>query len=163
MKRTVIARIVAGVLAALLLLGCIALRKAHPALRMTSAEEINAKITNLSSLEFNVTGFHIAPGANGDESSIVAIFNPRSEATTVELPEGQWNICVSGDTAGTEVLGNAEGTVTVEAQTAMVLVQGSTAPAEQPAAAEKPSSALPVAILAAIAAVLFVFFRRKKK
>ena len=128
--------------------GLIALRKAHPALRMTDAEEINAKITNLTGLEFNVTGFHIASGANGDESSIVTVFNPRSEATTVTLPEGRWEICVSGDTAGTVSLGTAEGQVTVDALSAMVLVQGGMAE-ESPAKAGNPSLLLPLAALTA--------------
>ena len=140
--------------------GLIAFRKAHPALRMTSAEEVTAKITNLTSLDFNVTGFHIASGANGDESSIVAIFNPRSEATTVTLPAGKWNVYISGDKAGLEVLSQAEGTVTVEPISAMVLVQGETA--EQTAATQA-DFPLWAAILAAAAATAITLFFKKRK
>ena len=103
--------------------GLIAFRKAHPALRMTSAEEVNAKITNLTGLDFNVTGFRILPGANGEDNEFVMIFNPRKEATTVTLPEGKWDIYVDGDGAGLEVLGSTEAEVSVAPISAMVLVK----------------------------------------
>ena len=103
--------------------GLIAFRKAHPALRMTTAEEVAEHITTLSDLEFNVQACHISAGANGEENEIIAIFNPRSNDTVVTLPEGQWNIYVNADNAGTEVLGTAEGTVTVESISACVLVK----------------------------------------
>jgi pullulanase len=103
--------------------GLIAFRKEHPALRMTSADEVSQKITELSDLEFSVTGFHIAPGANGEANELVVIFNPRADATTVTLPEGVWTVYINGEDAGTEPLGNAEGTVEVAAISACVLVQ----------------------------------------
>ena len=101
----------------------IAFRKAHPALRMTSAEDVNTHIENLTGLDFNVTGFHILPGANGEEHEFVMIFNPRSEATMVTLPEGKWDIYVDGENAGLEVLGSAETEVSVAPISAMVLVK----------------------------------------
>ena len=141
--------------------GLIAFRQAHPALRMTSPEEVQEKISNLTGLDFNVTGFHIAPGANGDESEIIVIFNPRSEATTVELPEGKWSICVNHEAAGTQALATAEGTATVEAISAMVLVKG-----EIPAEGNAAAPSLPIIGLAAALLVLagagFVIFRKKK-
>lgn len=130
---------------------------------MTTAEEVNGHITNLPSLEFNVTGFHIAPGANGDESSLVVIFNPRSSATEVTMPEGKWDIYVNGEDAGTKILGSAEGTVSVEPISAMVLVQGGEAPATEAAGEKVAAPVLPVAACIAIAAAVFVILRRKKK
>ena len=112
--------------------GLIAFRKAHPALRMTDAEEVAAHITQLPGLDFNVMACHISSGANGEESEIVAIFNPRSSETVVALPEGEWNIYVNAEDAGTVSLGTAQGEVTVESISAMVLVKG-----EAPAAAEE--------------------------
>ena len=103
--------------------GLIAFRKAHSALRMTTAEEVSEKITQLSGLDFNVNGFHIAPGANGEENSLVVIFNPNAESTTVTLPEGSWDIRITGEDAGDTSLGTAEGTVEVAPISAMVLVQ----------------------------------------
>ena len=103
--------------------GLVAFRKAHPALRMTTAEEVEQHITVLDDLEFNVMACHISAGANGEDNEIVAIFNPRSAETVVTLPEGVWNICVNAVDSGTEVLGTAEGTVTVDAISACVLVK----------------------------------------
>ncbi len=155
--------------------GLIAFRKAHPALRMTSAEEIAEKIVSLGGLEFNVVGLHIAAGANGEENEIVAIFNPRGEATTVELPEGEWTICVNGEAAGTESLGTAEGTVTVESISAMMLVkapetveQETTIPTTEPAEAPAQNDGIstPMLVLAFVvgaAAVVIVETRKRKK
>ena len=103
--------------------GLIAFRKAHSALQMTSAEEVAEHITMLGDLDFNVVACHISAGANGEENEIVAIFNPRSEATVVTLPEGHWDIYVDGHSAGTEVIGSANGAVTVDAVSAMMLVK----------------------------------------
>ena len=121
--------------------GLIAFRKAHPALCMTTAEEVSEKITQLGGLDFNVTGFHIASGANGEENELIVVFNPRSEASTVTLPEGEWTIYVSGDKAGTEALGTATGTATAEPISALVLVK---APAvtEEPAETEEGDASL---------------------
>ena len=122
--------------------GLIAFRAAHPALRMTSAEEVSQQITKLEGLEFGITGFHIAPGSNGEENEFVVIFNPKTSAITVDLPRGEWEIYISGQTAGTEVLGTAKGGVEVEPISAMVLVR-------QPSALES----IPMGVLIAVAAV----------
>ena len=103
--------------------GLIAFRKAHPALRMTTAEEVTEKITKLGGLDFNVVGFHIASGANGEENELIVVFNPNKEATTITLPEGEWTICIQGDKAGTESLGTATGTATAEPISTLVLVK----------------------------------------
>ncbi len=107
--------------------GLIEFRKAHPALRMAAAEEVAEHITMLPDLEFNVVACHISAGANGEENEIVAIFNPRANDTVVTLPKGKWTIYVDADTAGTEPLGTASGTVTVETVSAMVLVKAASA------------------------------------
>ena len=121
--------------------GLIAFRAAHPALRMQTAEEVAEHISMLPGLDFNVVACHITAGANGEDNEIVAIFNPRSESTTVTLPEGQWTIYINADDAGTEPLGTAEGTVTVESVSAMVLVKAAEVPetTEAPAATEAPA------------------------
>ena len=146
--------------------GLIAFRKAHPALRMTDAEEVAAHITQLPGLDFNVMACHISSGANGEENEIVAIFNPRSSETIVTLPEGSWNIYVNADDAGTTALGTAEGEVTVESISAMVLVKEAA-----PAAAEAEQSGLsrflmedlPVLLGAVTAAAVMMLIMRKKQ
>ncbi len=116
--------------------GLIAFRKAHPALRMQSAEEVAEHISMLSDLEFNVVGCHIAAGANGEENELVVVFNPNAAETVVTLPEGEWSIYINADTAGTEVLGTANGTVTVAGASACALVKAPAEPAPTEAATE---------------------------
>ena len=112
--------------------GLIAFRREHPALRMTTAQEVAEKITQLPDLDFNVLGFHIAKDANGEQNELVVIFNPNAEATTVTLPEGSWEIHINGEEAGTRALATAEGTVEVAPISAMVLVK----PGEEPVPTE---------------------------
>lgn len=107
--------------------GLIAFRKAHSALRMQTAEEVTANITQLAGLADEVLGFQInASAVEGEKAdSILVYFNPNAEATEITLPEGKWNVYVNGEDAGTEVLAKVSGTVTVDAISAMVLVQES--------------------------------------
>ena len=145
--------------------GLIAFRKAHPALRMTSAEEVEAHITQLPGLEFNVMACHISSGANGEENEIVAIFNPRSSATTVTLPEGQWTIYVNAEDAGTTALGTAETEVSVEPISAMVLVKEA-APAGaagEDAVQISDADLIPVVLGALTASVVAILLINKKR
>jgi pullulanase len=105
--------------------GLIAFRKAHSALRMQTAEEVNANITRIRDLGEEVLGFQInASAVEGEKAdSILVYFNPNPEATQITLPEGDWNVYINGEKAGTEVLEKVSGTVTVDAISAMVLVQ----------------------------------------
>ena len=150
--------------------GLIAFRKAHPALRMTDAAEVEAHITSLPGLDFNVVACHISSGAGGEENEIVAIFNPRSSETVVTLPEGEWNICVNAEDAGTVSLGTAQGEVTVEPISAMMLVKGEVSAAAEEAEETQSASGgdmLPV-ILGAVTAfvvcnLLIAKYKKKQK
>ena len=150
--------------------GLIAFRRAHPALRMTTVAEVSEKISLLLDLDFNVNGFHIAAGANGEENSLVVVFNPNAEATTVTLPEGTWDIRISGEDAGDASLGTAEGTVEVAPISAMVLVQEAE---EEPQPTEpitvepmpvgfNPMPLILAALAAAVAIIAFVLLKKKK-
>jgi pullulanase len=101
--------------------GLIAFRNAHPAMRLTTKADITAAMTELETENLNVVAF-VNNGA-GMEKAIVSIFNADAAAQIVTLPEGKWAICVNKTTAGTEVLGVAEGSVQVEATSAMILVE----------------------------------------
>nr|MBQ8244968.1 type I pullulanase [Oscillospiraceae bacterium] len=148
--------------------GLIAFRKAHPALRMTDAAEVEAHIKQLPGLDFNVMACQISSGANGEENDIIAIFNPRSSETVVDLPEGDWKIYVNAEDAGTAVLGEAQGQVSVEPISAMVLVKGEWVdPAAVQEAAAANGGMLPV-ILGAVTAfvvgnLLIAKYRKKQK
>ena len=157
--------------------GLIAFRKAHPALRMTSAEEVAEHITAVQDLDATVTAFHITSGANGEDNSLFVIFNPLTETTSVSLPAGEWTVYINGEDAGTTALGTASGEVTVEPISAMVLVQ-ETAPAaetETSAEAAEPAEEAPVsksnggviaaviAVIAVIAAAAFFVIKKRQK
>lgn len=101
--------------------GLIAFRKAHPALRMTSSEQVTSHITAVDGLG-NATAFHITAGAGGEENDLFVIFNPNREPLTVTLPQGNWTVYVDGDTAGTKPLYGVSGEVKVLPISAMVLV-----------------------------------------
>ena len=113
--------------------GLIAFRHAHPALRMTTAEEVAAHITTIKCADSNVTAFHIATGANGEENELFVIFNPNTTETSVELPAGEWTIYINAEDAGTTALGTAEGQATVAPISAMVLVRPASSAEEAPA------------------------------
>jgi len=168
--------------------GLIAFRKAHPALRMMTAEDVKANIIGIPGLDTNVVAFHIAGGANGDDSyGIFVIFNPNKEQTTVTLPDGLWNIYITGKEAGTTILGTASGSIAVAPISAMVLVldEQPQAPTEPPATAEpteaptenpteptapteepKPDAdytpAIVVSVLVVLTGAAFFFLRKKK-
>ena len=79
------------------------------------------------------------------------------------LPEGQWHICVNAEDAGTASLGTAEGQVTVESISAMVLVKGEVGTEAQ--AETQRVSMLPEILGAVFAFVVcnLVFARIRKK
>ena len=107
--------------------GLIAFRKAHPALRYTTAAQIAQNVhtkdgTGLS-LQFQISGT-----AAGDMAeSIYVIFNGSTSSVTATLPSGSWGVCIDANTAGTEILRSVSGSVTVAPISAMVLVQNQAA------------------------------------
>ncbi len=101
--------------------GLIAFRAAHPALRMTEQAEI------LDTMEALETGSNdliaiVNNGGNGEDAVILTIMNVGDD-TTYTLPEGEWNVYVNKDYAGTEILNTVSGEVEVEATSAMILVK----------------------------------------
>lgn len=164
--------------------GLIAFRKAHSALRMTTAADIQSNLTFMSGLDANVVAYTIANNANGDTAEkITVILNANEEAVDVKLPAGTWEICVNDTTAGTASVGTAEGTVSVSGISAMVLVQGddtivkadsitedkndTSVSSDNTENTEKTSSKAPLiaggAAVAAIAAIVAGIFAKKRK
>lgn len=86
--------------------GLIALRKAHPAFRMTSTEMIQNHISFVEPTVSNTLAYHIKNNANNDEfTDIFVVHNANTSEVKFKLPHfGVWNIIVEGDQAGTEVL-----------------------------------------------------------
>lgn len=114
--------------------GLIAFRKAHSALRMTTAAAIQNNLTFMTGLDANVVAYTIQGEVQGETAqNIAVIYNGNPDAVTVNLPAGTWDICVNGKKAGCRSLGTAEGSVTVEGISALVLVQGDDTVSKVPA------------------------------
>ena len=125
--------------------GLIAFRQAHPALRMTSAEDVANYITSVDGLENGVLAFRIAAGANGEDKDLFVIFNPTAGDVDVTLPDGEWTIYVNDTKAGTDALGTAQDSASVAPISAMVLVRTGEAK-------EKADGINPAAVVAGVAA-----------
>ena len=105
--------------------GLIAFRKAHGALRLTSAEQVQENVTAVEDLPAGVVAMQINGGVNGEVSDgLFIVFNASGDAQQITLPEGTWNVCVDGEHAGTETLDTiTDGSVTVAPISAMALVK----------------------------------------
>lgn len=75
--------------------GLIALRKAHPAFRMTSLDMMKKHLKFIEPGVPNVVAFTLSNNANGDSwKNILVIYNGNRKNVNVELPEGEWNVAV---------------------------------------------------------------------
>ena len=99
--------------------GLLAFRKAHPSLRLTTAQEVAKKVHPIRYPNPHVTAFHIEE----QEEDLLLVFNADTRTVHVPLPAGTWNILIRDDVAGTQVLAEAEGSVQVSALTSMALSQ----------------------------------------
>ena len=112
--------------------GLIKFRKNHEALRLSTAEEVKNAVSSHkvedNLLLFEVAGKEKVAGEVSD--GIVVIFNSNKTAKTVNLSTygitGDWTVCINGEDAGTTSLGTVNGTATVDAISALVLVKGAT-------------------------------------
>lgn len=71
----------------------IALRKAHPAFRMTTAGDIARHLKFDKVTTPNLISYSLLDNANGDEwKEIKVIFNGSDKAAEVKLPKGKWTV-----------------------------------------------------------------------
>ena len=107
--------------------GLIAFRKAHGVLRLSSAEDVKAAITPQDNPAENVVAFDITGGVNGETAEeMYVVFNANSEVVDVTIPDGDWNVYINGEKAGTKVLDKVSGgKASVEPISALVLVRKS--------------------------------------
>ena len=104
--------------------GLIEFRKAHPVLRLTSAYEILSHVVPVHCSHPQVGAFRINGDVPGEPSAeMFVIFSAADTAQIVNLPEGNWSVCINGKKAGAEVLSIEEGQVTVPPISAMVLIK----------------------------------------
>jgi len=103
--------------------GLIALRKAHPAFRMTSADMIKKNLKFLV-VPQNVVAYEMNYNANMDTwAHIVVAFNANREDKTIKLSKkGTWNIVVDGEEAGVKTIKQFRGgSLVVPALSTMVI------------------------------------------
>ena len=104
--------------------GLIAFRKAHPALRLATAEDVAANVT-YRWITNEVVAFDIKGGMDGETAqAITVILNATGKEQVVPVAEGDWKVCINGDAAGTKALSAVTGSeVTVDPVCVTVLVQ----------------------------------------
>lgn len=104
--------------------GLIALRKAHPILRMSAAYDVLSNVLPIDCNDPSVCAFRLSgnvPGESAEELFIV--FSAAAKSKTITLPKGQWQIVVNAEKAGIASLATAENQVTLPPISAMVLVK----------------------------------------
>jgi len=152
--------------------GMIALRKAHPAFRMTTAEDIVANLEFVLVNEPDLIAYTIRNNANGDTwDNILVIHNGAAQMRYINLEGdlgGGWNVVANLSNAGTTVLRTVDdgGRVRLFENETLVLYQGETLP--EP---DQPGLSTPVIVaiaggstlgLGGAAAAIFFFLKRKK-
>lgn len=99
--------------------GLIAFRKAHPGLRFTKRDQVFRYVHPVSCENPHCVAFHIdEPG-----HEIFAAFNADTQALSLPLPEGKWEIHIQDEKAGTASLGIAENNIYISPVSATVLVR----------------------------------------
>lgn len=103
----------------------IKLRKAHPAFRMRTADEIAKNIVFDKVNEPNLISYSIKNNANGDSwKEIKLVFNGSDEAKTVKVSKGDWTIIAEDGNINAEGLGTTRGgTLTVAPRSALILAR----------------------------------------
>ncbi len=104
--------------------GLIALRRAHPAFRLQSAAEIQAKLTFLKMPSTQMVGYFLGPHAGGDSwGLIVVLFNAEPQPIAIKLCPGRWGTVVDENRVELEPFGEtADQTVEVAGRSCRVLV-----------------------------------------
>ena len=88
----------------------IALRKAHPAFRMSDAKEVARNIKFDRVNEPNLISYSILNNANGDRwREIKLVFNGSEATQTVNIPKGNWTVIARDEQINPDGLGTAKG------------------------------------------------------
>lgn len=104
--------------------GLIAFRKAHPALRMRSAQQIRQCIRRVYHADSRILCFLIHGKEMKDSANLIYIaFNPSEESVAVPLPPGKWQLQIDAYRSGTQKLATLEGRILLPGISAAVLIQ----------------------------------------
>jgi pullulanase len=100
--------------------GLIALRKAHPSLRMTNPADVRRSIEWLDAAP--VLAWTIDGRSSGDSArALLVALNGEPVAAMLTLPPGQWSVLADGSRAGVDPIGPAQGTIEVAPCSLVVL------------------------------------------
>ena len=144
--------------------GIIKFRTTHSGLRMTTAEDIQNNLKFIENTPENTVAYLIENQPNNECSEVVCvIYNAGKEAATINVPEGEWKVCIKDGKAGIDAMETFTGkTVEVAPISCLVMVQGDLVPVEE-------SSSFPiwlVVLIIVIAIIIIagvVFFVVKSK
>ncbi len=103
----------------------IALRKAHPAFRMTTAEDVAKNIVFDKIKSPNVISYSIKNNANGDEwKEIKLVFNGSDTPFVAKIPKGDWTVIARDGKIKADGMGSSRGgSVVVEPTSALILAR----------------------------------------
>lgn len=86
--------------------GLIAFRRAHPAFRLGSTEEVQKHLRFLTLHEPRMVAFVLGDHAGGDEAGrILVAYNAHHRPRELRVPAGDWTIYINHERAGLEPLG----------------------------------------------------------
>ncbi|MFN3692141.1 MAG: type I pullulanase, partial [Fervidobacterium sp.] len=98
--------------------GLIKLRKEHIAFRQRTAEDIRKKISFLATPRKMVA--FVIKDEEDPWKEIVVVYNGDTKDQDFTLPEGNWNVVVDKNKAGTEVLYQLSGKITIKSTSTLV-------------------------------------------
>jgi pullulanase len=103
----------------------IALRKKHPAFRMTNTADIVKNLEFLPQYTEGVVAYTLNGKAVGDKwKKIIVLYNGTKEVKTIEIPKGKWKVILDGEKISEKGLKDFKGSqVIVPAIGAMILVE----------------------------------------
>lgn len=104
--------------------GLIAIRKANPSFRLSSASDVQRALKFLpdSSLPTATVGFTLE-GVQGPWKRTLVILHGSRNVDQTQLPPGTWQVAANGDRAGLSSLGTVSGTLKLEPLSAYILYQ----------------------------------------
>jgi len=102
----------------------IALRRNHPAFRMTSTEQIQQHLRFLDAGDDLLVAYTLTGNANGDDwENIIVVLNGHRSEQEMTLPEGTWTIVMDGASIDESGMRQASAKMKVPASSVMILVK----------------------------------------
>lgn len=105
--------------------GLIALRKAHPVLRLRTRKEIHARISIATAGQGSFVAYRLTGRDLAGESAheLLVLLNGAAEASEYRLPRGRWNVYADAEKASLEPLGQLEGRTVLAAHSGLLLIR----------------------------------------